>query len=104
MSKIRIGINGFGRIGRLLFNASIERENIEIVAINDILNVDYIAYMLKYDSTHGIFQGKIEIDNDNLIVNNKKIRITSEKNPSKLDWGVINADYIVESTGAFLTY
>lgn len=104
MSKIRIGINGFGRIGRLLFNASIERENIEIVAINDILNVDYIAYMLKYDSTHGLFRGKIEIDNDNLIVNNKKIRITSEKNPSKLDWGVINADYIVESTGAFLTY
>ncbi|WP_110493560.1 type I glyceraldehyde-3-phosphate dehydrogenase [Candidatus Karelsulcia muelleri] len=104
MSKIRIGINGFGRIGRLLFNASIERETIEIVAINDLLKVDYIAYMLKYDSTHGPFKGSIKIDNNNLIVNNNKIRITCETDPSKINWGSINADYIIESTGAFLTY
>lgn len=100
---IRIGINGFGRIGRLVMRAAAEREDIEVVAINDLLDTDYIAYLLKYDSTHGLFNGEVKVDNNNLIVNGKTIRITSERNPADLKWGDVNVDVVVESTGLFLT-
>lgn len=100
---INIGINGFGRIGRVIFRAAQNRNDVKIVAINDLLNIDYIAYMLKYDSTHGTFKNKIEINNNYLIINNKKIRVTSEKNPSKLNWSEIEVDAVAESTGLFLT-
>lgn len=100
---IRIGINGFGRIGRLVMRAAEQRDDIEVVAINDLLDLDYIAYMLKYDSTHGIFDGEIKVDNNQLIVNGKTIRVTSEKNPADLAWGEVNVDVVVESTGLFLT-
>lgn len=100
---IRIGINGFGRIGRLVMRAAAEREDIEVVAINDLLDTDYIAYLLKYDSTHGLFNGEVKVDNNNLVVNGKAIRITSERNPADLKWGDVNVDVVVESTGLFLT-
>jgi len=101
---IRIGINGFGRIGRLVFRAAQGRKDVEVVAINDLLDVDYIAYMLKYDSVHGAFKGTIEVTPDQqLIVNGKKIRVTAEKEPAMLKWGEIGADYVVESTGLFLS-
>lgn len=103
MSTIKIGINGFGRIGRLVFRAAIERPNVEVVAINDLLDVDYIAYMLKYDSVHGRFNGEVAYEGNTLIVNGKKIRITSEKEPKNLKWNEVGAEYIVESTGIFLT-
>ncbi len=103
MSKIKVGINGFGRIGRLVFRASQEREDIQVVAINDLIEVDYMAYMLKYDSTHGKFKGTVEVKDGKLIVNGNSIRVTSEKSPANLKWGEIGADYIVESTGIFLT-
>ena len=103
MSKIKIGINGFGRIGRFVFRVAVAKENVEVVGINDLLDVDYIAYMLKYDSTHGKFKGTVEVKDGSLIVNGKKIRVTSEKNPADLKWGEIGADYVVESTGLFLT-
>lgn len=100
---IKVGINGFGRIGRVLFRLSEEHKDIEIVAINDLLDSEYIAYMLKYDSTHGIFKGDIKISNKNLIVNGKDIRITSIKNPENLMWNELSVDVVVESTGLFLT-
>ena len=100
---IRIGINGFGRIGRLVMRAAAERQDIEVVAINDLLDTDYIAYLLKYDSTHGVFNGEVSVDNDSLVVNGKTIRITSEKDPAALKWGDVNVDVVVESTGLFLT-
>ena len=103
MSKIKIGINGFGRIGRLVFRAAITKENIEVVGINDLLDPDYIAYMLKYDSTHGRFEGDISVEEGVLVVNGKKIRITSEPNPADLKWGELGAEYVVECTGLFLT-
>lgn len=103
MSKIKIGINGFGRIGRLVFRAAITKENIEVVGINDLLDPDYIAYMLKYDSTHGRFDGDISVEEGALVVNGKKIRITSEPNPADLKWGEVGAEYVVECTGLFLT-
>ncbi len=103
MSKIKIGINGFGRIGRLVFRAAVAKDNVEVVGINDLLDVDYIAYMLKYDSTHGRFNGEVSVENGMLVVNGKKIRVTSEKNPADLKWGEVGADYVVESTGIFLT-
>lgn len=102
MTTIKIGINGFGRIGRLVFRAAVDRPNIEIVGINDLIDVDYMAYMLKYDSTHGIFKGSIEVKDGSLVVNGKSIRVTAEKDPANLKWGEIGADYIVESTGLFL--
>jgi glyceraldehyde 3-phosphate dehydrogenase len=98
----RIGINGFGRIGRLVFRAAASRNNVEVVGINDIVDPEYLAYMLKYDSTQGKFPGTIEVKGNTLIVNGKKIRITAEKDPANLKWGEINADYVVESTGLFL--
>lgn len=103
MAKIKLGINGFGRIGRLVFRVAQADPNIEVVGINDLLDVDYIAYMLKYDSTHGAFKGDVEVKDGKLVVNGHAIRVTSEKNPADLKWGDVGADYVVESTGIFLT-
>ena len=100
---IKIGINGFGRIGRLVFRASVERPNVQVVAINDLIDVDYMAYMLKYDSTHGIFKGEVSVKDGKLIVNGQEIRVTAERNPADINWGAVGADYVVESTGLFLT-
>lgn len=100
---IRIGINGFGRIGRLVMRAAAERNDIEVVAINDLLDTDYIAYLLKYDSTHGLFDGEVTVDNNSLVVNGKTIRITSERDPAALKWDEVGVDVVVESTGLFLT-
>jgi len=102
MSKIKIGINGFGRIGRLVFRAAVDRKDVEIVGINDLIDVDYMAYMLKYDSTHGRFSGTVSVENGALVVNGKKIRVTAERNPADLKWGEVGAEYVVESTGLFL--
>jgi len=101
--KIKIGINGFGRIGRLVFRAAINNKSIEVVAINDIVDVNYLAYMLKYDSTHGKFSEKIEVDGDYLIIDKQRIRVTSERNIENIKWDEVQAEYIVESTGLFLT-
>ncbi|MEM0567437.1 glyceraldehyde-3-phosphate dehydrogenase [Salmonella enterica] len=100
---IKVGINGFGRIGRTVFRAAQKRSDIEIVAINDLLDVNYMAYMLKYDSTHGRFDGTIEVDNGQLIVNGKIIRVTTERDPNNLKWGEIGVDVVAEATGIFLT-
>ena len=93
---MKIGINGFGRIGRLAFRAAIEREGIEVVGINDLVKPDYMAYMLRYDSTHGQFKGTVEVKNGNLIVNGKTIRVTAEKDPSNLKWNEVGAEVIIE--------
>ncbi len=103
MSKVKIGINGFGRIGRLVFRVAVESPNIEVVGINDLIDVDYMAYMLKYDSTHGKFKGDVEVKDGKLIVNGNAIRVTAERNPADLKWSEVGAEYIVESTGLFLT-
>ena len=100
---VKVGINGFGRIGRLVFRAALQNDNVEVVGINDLFTPDYLAYMLKYDSTHGQFKGDISVEGTNLIVNGKKIRTTAEKDPANLKWDEIGADYVVESTGLFLT-
>jgi glyceraldehyde 3-phosphate dehydrogenase len=102
---IKVGINGFGRIGRMVFRAAVQNfsDDIEIVAINDLLEPDYLAYMLQYDSVHGRFKGDIKIDGGTLIVNGKKIRLTAEKDPSALKWGAVGADVVVDCTGLFLT-
>lgn len=100
---IKIGINGFGRIGRLVFRAAVNRPNVQIVGINDLIDVDYMAYMLKYDSTHGRFDGQVEVKDGKLIVNGKAIRVTAEKDPANLKWNEVGAEYIVESTGLFLS-
>jgi len=103
MAKIKIGINGFGRIGRLVLRASVHRDNIEVVAINDLLDVEHLAYLLKYDSVHGRFDGTVGIDGGDLVVNGKKIRITAEKDPTNLKWDEVGADYVAECTGIFTT-
>jgi len=101
---IKVGINGFGRIGRMVFRAAVQNfKDIEIVAINDLLEPDYLAYMLKYDSVHGKFEGTIAVDGNTLVVNGKKIRLTAVKDPAELKWGEVGADIVVESTGLFLT-
>jgi glyceraldehyde 3-phosphate dehydrogenase len=101
---IKIGINGFGRIGRMVFRAAVQNfSDIEVVGINDLLEPDYLAYMLKYDSVHGRFKGEVSVDGNNLIVNGKKIRLTAVKNPAELAWGDVGADIVIESTGLFLT-
>lgn len=100
---IKVGINGFGRIGRTVFREAQKRSDIEIVAINDLLDVNYMAYMLKYDPTHGRFDGTIEVDNGQLIVNGKIIRVTTERDPNNLKWGEIGVDVVAEATGIFLT-
>ena len=99
----KIGINGFGRIGRMVFRASVTRDDIEVVGINDLLDVDYLAYMLKYDSVHGRFQGEVSVEDGSLVVNGKKIRITAERDPANLKWDEVEAEVVVESTGFFLT-
>ena len=100
---IKVGINGFGRIGRFVFREAFARADVEIVAINDLIDVDYIAYMLKYDSTHGNFKGEVSVEEGKLIVNGKAIRVTAERNPADLKWGEIGVDYVIESTGLFLS-
>ena len=99
----KVGINGFGRIGRLAFRAALKRQDIEVVGINDLVDPEYMAYMLKYDSTHGRFDGNVEVKDGNLIVNGKTIRVTAEKDPANLKWSDVGAEIIVESTGLFLT-
>lgn len=100
---IKVGINGFGRIGRIVFRAAQERSDIEIVGINDLLDAEYMAYMLKYDSTHGRFNGTVEVKDGHLVVNGKTIRVTAEKDPANLKWNEVGADVVAEATGLFLT-
>jgi glyceraldehyde 3-phosphate dehydrogenase len=102
---IKVGINGFGRIGRMVFRAALQnfKDDIEVVGINDLLEPDYLAYMLQYDSVHGRFKGEVGVDGGTLIVNGRRIRLTAEKDPAALKWGAIGADVVVESTGLFLT-
>ncbi|MBN9373222.1 type I glyceraldehyde-3-phosphate dehydrogenase [Hydrogenophaga sp. YM1] len=100
---IKVGINGFGRIGRMVFRAAVANfKDIEVVAINDLLEPDYLAYMLKYDSVHGRFDGDVKVEGSSLIVNGKKIRLTAVKDPAELKWGEVGADVVIESTGIFL--
>ena len=98
---IKIGINGFGRIGRLAFRSAMERGNVQVVAINDLLEVDYLAYMLKYDSVHGEFKGDVSVEDGMLVVNGNKIRITAERSPADLKWDEVGAEFVVECTGIF---
>ncbi len=98
---IKIGINGFGRIGRLAFRSAMKRNNVQVVAINDLLDVDYLAYLLKYDSVHGRFDGDVEVKDGNLVVNGQVIRVTADRNPENLKWNEVGAEYIIESTGFF---
>ena len=100
---IRIGINGFGRIGRLAFRRAVTLGDVEVVGINDLIDVEYLAYMLRYDSTHGRFQGEVAVQNGQLVVNGKAIRISAERDPNNLKWNEVGADYVLESTGFFLT-
>ena len=101
---IKVGINGFGRIGRMVFRAAVKDfKDIEIVGINDLLEPDYLAYMLRYDSVHGRFKGEVAVDGNTLIVNGRKIRLTAVKNPAELKWNEVGADIVIESTGLFLT-
>lgn len=99
----KIGINGFGRIGRIAFRIASEREDVEIVAVNDLLDVDHLAYLLKYDSVHGKFKGTVEIEGGNLVVNGKTVRITAEKNPEDLKWDAVGAEIVMDCTGIFTT-
>nr|WP_321484945.1 type I glyceraldehyde-3-phosphate dehydrogenase [uncultured Draconibacterium sp.] len=100
---IKIGINGFGRIGRFVFRQAVAKGTVQVVAINDLIDVDYMAYMLKYDSTHGRFDGTVEVKDGSLIVNGNIVRVTAERNPADINWGAVGAEYVVESTGLFLT-
>ncbi len=102
MAKIKIGINGFGRIGRLVFRAACKNENIQVVGINDLIDVNYMSYMLRYDSVHGRFDGTVEVNDGKLVVNGNAIRVTAEKDPANLKWNEVGAEYVVESTGLFL--
>lgn len=103
MSNLKIGINGFGRIGRLVFRATVKRDNVDVVAINDLLDVEHLAYLLEYDSVHGRFDGKVEVKDGNLVVNGKTIRITAERDPKNLKWDEVGADIVAECTGIFTT-
>jgi len=100
---VRVGINGFGRIGRMVFRAAQNFDDVEVVGINDLLDPDYLAYMLRYDSVHGRFKGEIAIDGNTLVVNGSRIRLSAERDPSELNWGELDVDVVVESTGLFLT-
>jgi len=100
---IKIGINGFGRIGRLAFRIAAQRENVQVVGINDLLDVDYLAYMLKYDSVHGRFDGTVEVKDGKLVVNGNEVRISAERNPEDLKWDEIGAEYVIDATGIFTT-
>lgn len=103
MAKVKIGINGFGRIGRIVFRETYNRDNVEVVAINDLLDVDHLAYLLKYDSVHGRFSGKVEVRDGQLFVNDKQIRVTAEKDPKVLKWNEVDVDVVAECTGIFTT-
>lgn len=103
MSKVKLGINGFGRIGRIVFRETLNRDNVEVVAINDLLDVDHLAYLLKYDSVHGNFAGEVEVKDGKLYVNGRYIRVTAEKDPSILKWDEAGADVVAECTGIFTT-
>jgi glyceraldehyde 3-phosphate dehydrogenase len=103
MSKVKLGINGFGRIGRIVFRESFNRDNVEVVAINDLLDVDHLAYLLKYDSVHGRFNGKVEVTDGKLFVNDKHIRVTAEREPANLKWNEVGVDVVAECTGFFTT-
>jgi glyceraldehyde 3-phosphate dehydrogenase len=103
MSKVKLGINGFGRIGRIVFRESFNRDNVEVVAINDLLDVDHLAYLLKYDSVHGRFDGTVEVKEGKLYVNGRNIRITAERNPADLKWNEVDVDVVAECTGFFTT-
>lgn len=100
---VKIGINGFGRIGRFVFREAFSRDNVEVVGVNDLIDVEYMAYMLKYDSTHGRFNGEVDVVDGNLVVNGQTIRVTSERDPANLKWNEVDAQVVVESTGLFLT-
>lgn len=102
MAKIKVGINGFGRIGRLAFRAAMNRNDIEIVGINDLIDVEYMKYMLRYDTIHGQFKGTAEVKDGKLVVNGQAIRVTAEKDPANLKWNEVGAEYVIESTGLFL--
>jgi len=101
MSKLKLGINGFGRIGRIAFRVAASRPNVEIVGINDLLDVEHLAYLLKYDSVHGKFDGTVEVKNGNLVVNGKEIRVTAERNPEDLKWDAVGAEIVLDCTGIF---
>ncbi|WP_190808430.1 type I glyceraldehyde-3-phosphate dehydrogenase [Flagellimonas sp. S3867] len=103
MSNLKIGINGFGRIGRLVFRSTVERDDVDVVAINDLLDVEHLAYLLEYDSVHGRFKGTVEIKDGNLVVNGKTVRITAERDPKNLKWDEVGADIVAECTGIFTT-
>lgn len=103
MSNLKIGINGFGRIGRLVFRATVKRGDVDVVAINDLLDVEHLAYLLKYDSVHGNFDGTVEVKDGNLVVNGKTIRITAERDPKNLKWDAVGAEIVAECTGIFTT-
>lgn len=103
MSKVKLGINGFGRIGRIVFRESYNRDNVEVVAINDLLDVDHLAYLLKYDSVHGRFNGKVEVKDGQLYVNDKFIRVTAERDPKSIQWNAVDVDVVAECTGFFTT-
>ena len=103
MSKVKLGINGFGRIGRIAFRVAVSRPNVEVVGINDLLDVDHLAYLLKYDSVHGQFDGTIETKNGNLVVNGHEIRVTAERNPEDLKWDAVGTDVVLDCTGIFTT-
>ncbi|MGB0186520.1 MAG: type I glyceraldehyde-3-phosphate dehydrogenase [Flavobacteriaceae bacterium] len=103
MTNVKIGINGFGRIGRIAFRIASERPDVEVVGINDLLDVEHLAYLLKYDSVHGQFKGSIDVKNGNLVVNGKEIRVTAERNPEDLKWDAVGADVVMDCTGIFTT-
>ncbi len=103
MATLRIGINGFGRIGRLVLRASVERDDVEVVAINDLLDVEHLAYLLSYDSVHGRFNGTVEVSGGHLVINGKTVRVTAERDPSTLKWDEVGADIVAECTGIFTT-
>lgn len=103
MSNLKIGINGFGRIGRMVFRSTVQREDVDVVAINDLLDVEHLAYLLEYDSVHGKFNGTIEVKDGNLVVNGKTVRITAERDPKNLKWDEVGADVVAECTGIFTT-
>ena len=103
MTSTKIGINGFGRIGRIAFRIASERPDVQIVGINDLLDVEHLAYLLKYDSVHGQFKGSIDVKNGNLVVNGNEIRVTAERNPEDLKWDAIGVDVVMDCTGIFTT-
>lgn len=103
MSNLKIGINGFGRIGRLVFRATVSRDNVDVVAINDLLDVEHLAYLLEYDSVHGRFDGTVEVKDGNLVVNGKTVRVTAERDPKNLKWDEAGAEIVAECTGIFTT-